>query len=177
MLFTNDGNILNYTKPYGLFLCNWITIPITIIGIVVSIYKQISFFKSKIDCNLQVTQHLQDTQKNQKTQNSQNFYNVPPKSQNSNCGLVYTIINCFFIASLLLMFMVDGAINRINVIFIPLVFYTVIGIINLGKVWFVPVITYFILFTFMEHYYFTDYQTYISSYMNFGLKEAVVEAL
>ena len=63
MLFTNDGNILNYTKPYGLFLCNWITIPITIIGIVVSIYKQISFFKSKIDCNLQVTQHLQDTKK------------------------------------------------------------------------------------------------------------------
>lgn len=176
MLFTNDGNILNYTNPYGLFLCNWITIPITIIGIVVSIYKQISFFKSKIDCNLQVTQHLQDTQKNQKTQNSQNFYNVPPKSQNSNCGLVYTIINCFFIASLLLMFMVDGAINRINVIFIPLVFYTVIGIINLSKVWFVPVITYFILFTFMEHYYFTDYQTYISSYMNFGLKEAIVEA-
>ena len=46
------------------------------------------------------------------------------------------------------MFMVDGAINRINVIFIPLVFYTVIGIINLSKVWFVPVITYFILFTF-----------------------------
>ena len=47
MLFTNDGNILNYTKPYGLFLCNWITIPITIIGIVVSIYKQISFLNQK----------------------------------------------------------------------------------------------------------------------------------
>lgn len=154
MLFTNDGNVLNYTVPYGLFFCNWLTIPIAIIGIVVSIYKQTSFLKLWTNTN------------SQKSQNS----------TNSACTLTYTIMNCFFIASLLLMFMVDGAINRINVIFIPLVFYTAVGIINLGKVWFVPVITYFILFVLMEHYYFTDYQSYISSYMNVGLEDAIVEA-
>lgn len=154
MLLTNDGNVLNYTIPYGLFLCNWLTMPLIIIGIVVSISKQISSWKLGTGSNFQEAQNL----------------------QNSACTLAYTIMNCFFVASLLLMFMVDGAINRINVIFIPLVFYTAIGIINLGKVWFVPVITYFILFAFMEHYYFTDYQTYISSYMNVGLEEAITQA-
>lgn len=162
MLLTNDGNVLNYTVPYGLFFCNWLTIPIAIIGIVVS-------WKLGPGPNFQASSNSQN-QQNLKTHQSTG------KVQNSTCALAYIFINCFFVASLLLMFMVDGAINRINVIFIPLVFYTAIGIINLGKVWFVPVITYFILFTFMEYYYFTDYQTYISSYMNVGLKEAIIEA-
>ena len=162
MLFTNDGNVLNYTVPYGLFFCNWLTIPIAIIGIVVS-------WKLGPGPNFQASSNSQNQQNIKTHQNTE-------KVQNSTCALAYTFINCFFVASLLLMFMVDGAINRINVIFIPLVFYTAIGIINLGKVWFVPVITYFILFTFMEYYYFTEYQTYISSYMNVGLKEAIIEA-
>ena len=162
MLFTNDGNVLNYTVPYGLFFCNWLTIPIAIIGIVVS-------WKLGPGPNFQASSNSQNQQNIKTHQNTE-------KVQNSTCALAYIFINCFFVASLLLMFMVDGAINRINVIFIPLVFYTAIGIINLGKVWFVPVITYFILFTFMEYYYFTDYQTYISSYMNVGLKEAIIEA-
>ena len=162
MLFTNDGNVLNYTVPYGLFFCNWLTIPIAIIGIVVS-------WKLGPGPNFQASSNSQNQQTLNAHQNTE-------KAQNSTCALAYTFMNCFFVASLFLMFMVDGAINRINVIFIPLVFYTAIGIINLGKVWFVPVITYFILFTFMEYYYFTDYQTYISSYMNVGLKEAIIEA-
>lgn len=162
MLLTNDGNVLNYTVPYGLFFCNWLTIPIAIIGTVIS-------WKLGPGPNFQASSNSQNQQTLKANQNTE-------KVQNSTCALAYTFINCFFVASLLLMFMVDGAINRINVIFIPLVFYTTIGIINLGKVWFVPVITYFILFTFMEYYYFTDYQTYISSYMNVGLKEAIIEA-
>ena len=162
MLFTNDGNVLNYTVPYGLFFCNWLTIPIAIIGIVIS-------WKLGPGPNFQASSNSQNQQ-------NINAHQSTGKVQNSTCALAYTFINCFFVASLLLMFMVDGAINRINVIFIPLVFYTTIGIINLGKVWFVPFITYFILFTFMEYYYFTDYQTYISSYMNVGLKEAIIEA-
>ena len=162
MLFTNDGNVLNYTVPYGLFFCNWLTIPIAIIGIVIS-------WKLGPGPNFQASSNSQNQQ-------NINAHQSTGKVQNSTFTLAYTFMNCFFVASLLLMFMVDGAINRINVIFIPLVFYTAIGIINLGKVWFVPVITYFILFTFMEYYYFTDYQTYISSYMNVGLKEAIVES-
>ena len=162
MLLTNDGNVLNYTVPYGLFFCNWLTIPIAIIGTVIS-------WKLGPGPNFQASSNSQNQQ-------NINAHQSTGKVQNSTCALAYTFINCFFVASLLLMFMVDGAINRINVIFIPLVFYTAIGIINLGKVWFVPVITYFILFTFMEYYYFTDYQTYISSYMNVGLKEAIIEA-
>lgn len=169
MLFTNDGNVLNYTVPYGLFFCSWLTVPIAIIGIVVSAYKQISSWKSGTGPN------FQESQNSEKMKGSQSIQSVE-NSPNSACTLAYTFMNCFFVASLLLMFMVDGAINRINVIFIPLVFYTAVGIINLGKVWFVPVITYFILFAFMEHYYFTDYQTYISSYMNVGLENAIVEA-
>lgn len=162
MLFTNDGNVLNYTVPYGLFFCNWLTIPIAIIGIVIS-------WKLGPGPNFQASSNSQNQQ-------NINAHQSTGKVQNSTFTLAYTFMNCFFVASLLLMFMVDGAINRINVIFIPLVFYIAIGIINLGKVWFVPVITYFILFTFMEYYYFTDYQTYISSYMNVGLKEAIVES-
>ncbi len=162
MLLTNDGNVLNYTVPYGLFFCNWLTIPIAIIGTVIS-------WKLGPGPNFQASSNSQNQQ-------NINAHQSTGKVQNSTCALAYTFINCFFVASLLLMFMVDGAINRINVIFIPLVFYTTIGIINLGKVWFVPFITYFILFTFMEYYYFTDYQTYISSYMNVGLKEAIIEA-
>ena len=162
MLLTNDGNVLNYTVPYGLFFCNWLTIPIAIIGTVIS-------WKLGPGPNFQASSNSQNQQNIKTHQNTE-------KVQNSTCALAYTFINCFFVASLLLMFMVDGAINRINVIFIPLVFYTAIGIINLGKVWFVPVITYFILFTFMEYYYFAEYQTYISSYMNVGLKEAIIEA-
>lgn len=169
MLLTNDGNVLNYTVPYGLFFCNWLTMPIAIIGIVISIYKQIVSWKLGPGPNFQASSNSNNQQNINAHQNTE-------KVQNSTCALSYTFINCFFVASLLLMFMVDGAINRINVIFIPLVFYIAIGIINLGKVWFVPVITYFILFTFMEYYYFTDYQTYISSYMNVGLKEAIIEA-
>ena len=169
MLLTNDGNVLNYTVPYGLFFCNWLTMPIAIIGIVISIYKQIVSWKLGPGPNFQASSNSNNQQNINAHQNTE-------KVQNSTCALSYTFINCFFVASLLLMFMVDGAINRINVIFIPLVFYTTIGIINLGKVWFVPFITYFILFTFMEYYYFTDYQTYISSYMNVGLKEAIIEA-
>ena len=162
MLLTNAGNVLNYTVPYGLFFCNWLTIPIAIIGTVIS-------WKLGPGPNFQASSNSQNQQ-------NINAHQSTGKVQNSTCALAYTFINCFFVASLLLMFMVDGAINRINVIFIPLVFYTTIGIINLGKVWFVPFITYFILFTFMEYYYFTDYQTYISSYMNVGLKEAIIEA-
>ena len=162
MLLTNDGNVLNYTVPYGLFFCNWLTIPIAIIGTVIS-------WKLGPGPNFQASSNSQNQQ-------NINAHQSTGKVQNSTFTLAYTFMNCFFVASLLLMFMVDGAINRINVIFIPLVFYTTIGIINLGKVWFVPFITYFILFTFMEYYYFTDYQTYISSYMNVGLKEAIIEA-
>lgn len=145
MLLTNDGNVLNYTIPYGLFFCNWLTIPLIIIGIIFS-------FKKQLTCNIKNTQAHTDV------------------------GFCYQLMNCFFVASLLLMFMVSGAINRINVIFIPLVFYTAIGIFALGKVWFIPVVTYVILFAFMLQYYFTDYQTYISSYMNVGLEQAIVEA-
>lgn len=169
MLFTNDGNVLNYTVPYGLFFCNWLTIPIAIIGIVISIYEQIVSWKLGPG-------HFFQGSSNSNNQQNINAHKNTEKVPNSACTLTYTIMNCFFIASLLLMFMVDGAINRINVIFIPLLFYTAVGIINLGKVWFVPIITYFILFVLMEHYYFTDYQAYISSYMNVGLEDAIVEA-
>lgn len=145
MLLTNDGNVLNYTIPYGLFFCNWLTIPLIIIGIIFSFRKQIT-------------------------------HNVIDSQAQTDASFCYKLMNCFFMASLLLMFMVDGAINRINVIFIPLVFYTSVGILALGKAWFIPTVTYVILFAFMLQYYFTDYQNYISFYMNVGLEEAIVDS-
>lgn len=133
ILFTNDGNLLNYTVPYGLFYNIWLTIPFIIIGVIVSI---------------------------------RNHFKSP----------VYTFMNCLFIASLLLMFMVDGAINRINIIFIPLTFYIAHGIISFKKFAIVPIIIYLIFFILLQHYYYTDYQDTISSYMRVGFKEAILEA-
>lgn len=89
---------------------------------------------------------------------------------------VYTFMNCLFIASLLLMFMVDGAINRINTIFIPLTFYIAYGIISFKKFAIVPLVIYLIFFILLQHYYYTDYQDTISSYMRVGFKEAIIEA-
>ena len=89
---------------------------------------------------------------------------------------VYTFMNCLFIASLLLMFMVDGAINRINIIFIPLTFYIAYGIISFKKFAIVPLVIYLIFFILLQHYYYTDYQDTISSYMRVGFKEAIIEA-
>ena len=132
ILGTNDGNLLNYTVPYGLFYNLWFTIPFIIIGI-------ISSFK--------------------------NHFKLP----------IYTLINCLFIASLLLMFIVDGAINRINVIFIPLIFYIAYGISSLKKFAIIPLIIYMIFFSLFEQYYYTDYQDTLNSYMKVGFKEAILE--
>lgn len=132
ILCTNDGNLLNYTVPYGLFYCLWISIPLIIFGMIKSIKNH---FKSPI----------------------------------------FTLINSLFITSLLLMFVVDGAINRINIIFIPLTFYLAYGIISLKKFAAIPLIIYLIFFILFEHYYYTDYQDTLNSYMRVGFKEAIKE--
>ena len=133
ILCTNDGNLLNYTDPYGLFYNIWLSIPLIIFGMIKSIR---SHFTSP----------------------------------------VFTLMNCLFIASLLLMFVVDGAINRINIIFIPLTFYIAYGIISLKKFAIIPLMIYLIFFILFEHYYYTDYQDTLNSYMRVGYKEAIEEA-
>ena len=133
ILCTNDGILLNYTVPYGLFYNIWLTSLFIIIGLILSIRKH---FKSP----------------------------------------VYTFINCLFIASLLLMFFVDGSINRINIIFIPLTFYIAYGIISFKKWAIIPLIIYLIFFLLLQHYYYTDYQDTLNTYMKVGFKEAITEA-
>lgn len=132
ILCTNDGNLLNYTDPYGLFYNIWLSIPLIIFGMIKSIR---SHFTSP----------------------------------------VFTLMNCLFIASLLLMFVVDGAINRINIIFIPLTFYIAYGIISLKKFAIIPLMIYLIFFILFEHYYYIDYQDTLNSYMRVGYKEAIEE--
>lgn len=133
ILCTNDGILLNYTVPYGLFYNIWLTSLFIIIGLILSIRKH---FKSP----------------------------------------VYTFMNCLFIASLLLMFFVDGSINRINIIFIPLTFYIAYGIISFKKWSIIPLIIYLIFFLLLQHYYYTDYQDTLNTYMKVGFKEAITEA-
>lgn len=133
ILCTNDGILLNYTVPYGLFYNIWLTSLFIIIGLILSIRKH---FKSP----------------------------------------VYTFMNCLFIASLLLMFFVDGSINRINIIFIPLTFYIAYGIISFKKWAIIPLIIYLIFFLLLQHYYYTDYQDTLNTYMKVGFKEAITEA-
>ena len=133
ILCTNDGILLNYTVPYGLFYNIWLTSLFIIIGFILSIRKH---FKSP----------------------------------------VYTFMNCLFIASLLLMFFVDGSINRINIIFIPLTFYIAYGIISFKKWAIIPLVIYLIFFLLLQHYYYTDYQDTLNTYMKVGFKEAITEA-
>ena len=132
ILCTNDGILLNYTVPYGLFYNIWLTSLFIIIGFILSIRKH---FKSP----------------------------------------VYTFMNCLFIASLLLMFFVDGSINRINIIFIPLTFYIAYGIISFKKWAIIPLVIYLIFFLLLQHYYYTDYQDTLNTYMKVGFKEAITE--
>ena len=132
ILCTNDGILLNYTVPYGLFYNIWLTSLFIIIGFILSIRKH---FKSP----------------------------------------VYTFMNCLFIASLLLMFFVDGSINRINIIFIPLTFYIAYGIISFKKWAIIPLTIYLIFFMLLQYYYYTDYQDTLNKYMKVGFKEAITE--
>ena len=45
------------------------------------------------------------------------------------------IMNFWFIASILLMFIVEPNINRLNIIVFPLIFYTVVGIVSFIDKW------------------------------------------
>ena len=133
ILCTNDGILLNYTVPYGLFYNIWLTSLFIIIGLILSI---------------------------------RNHFKSP----------VYTFMNCLFIASLLLMFFVDGSINRINIIFIPLTFYIAYGIITFKKWAIIPLVIYLIFFLLLQHYYYTDYQDTLNTYMKVSFKEAITDA-
>ena len=80
------------------------------------------------------------------------------------------IINIWFIVAILLLFVIEPNINRINIIMIPIIYYTMLGIsnifwkLNITKV-FIPII-YISLFICFEITYFTtnwnDYYTFNS---------------
>jgi len=77
------------------------------------------------------------------------------------------IFNIWFIASLLLLFVVEPNINRINIIIIPLIYYTILGIeyvfeeFGLAKI-FLPIIYISLFICFEISYFSTDWNKYFT---------------
>lgn len=75
------------------------------------------------------------------------------------------IFNIWFIASTLLLFVIEPNINRINIIMIPIIYYTAIGIseifehIQLSKI-FIPIIYIGLFISFEISYFITDWNQY-----------------
>lgn len=84
----------------------------------------------------------------------------------TNKNIEYDILNSFFIASFIIMLFVDPNINRINVIWIPLLIYSTICIktMYLHKKILTNyfIVFYLLCFLIFEGYYFTKYQKDIS---------------
>lgn len=90
----------------------------------------------------------------------QNFKN------NKEEKVLKNIINIWFIASFLLLFAVDPNINRINIIMIPLIYYTIVGIFEIvnttKRVYILVIALYFISFTmFMNTYLHINSDEYL----------------
>ena len=87
------------------------------------------------------------------------------KINRDNKEIYKNIINIWFIASLLLLFVIEPNINRINIIMIPIIYYTIVGIFevcNNNTITILIIIVYlisFILFT--REYINTDFDKYM----------------
>ena len=75
------------------------------------------------------------------------------------------ILNLWFFTSILLMFVVEPNINRLNIIIIPIIYYTIIGIsvvydkIQLSKI-FLPIIYISLFISFEISYFTTDWNSF-----------------
>lgn len=89
------------------------------------------------------------------------YYNFKTKNKEK------WIFNIWFIASVLLLFVVEPNINRINIIIIPIIYYTIIGItkifekISLTKI-FIPIIYIGLFLSFSVEYFTTDWNDFFT---------------
>ena len=89
-------------------------------------------------------------------------------------------MNFWFLASVVLMFIVEPNINRINIVMIPWLYYTIVGTVDLAKR--IPhganaaTAVFMVLFALFTHSYFTDYQEQISDLFFKGLGPAITQA-
>lgn len=90
------------------------------------------------------------------------------------------LMDFWFLASVVLLFVVEPNINRINIIMIPWMYYTVAGTADLaGRVRFggqAAAAVFLVFFVLFVRVYFTDYQQQISHSFYVGLGESIVEA-
>ena len=105
-----DGMQWSAIKPFGLFY------PFSIIFAFIGII--ISFFNNK----------KLEKENSNKEENTQNIINVVRKEINYKY-----IFNIWFVVSLIMCFIVEPNINRINIIIIPIIFYISIGIYSVIK--------------------------------------------
>lgn len=102
------------------------------------------------------------------------------KPHRTSCDLLEYIMNFWFIASVILLFVVTPNINRINIIMIPMMFYTIVGtaeLANMAKHLNIFVYAIFaVLFVMFTATYFTSYQKDIKPSFFYGLGDAISEA-
>lgn len=85
-------------------------------------------------------------------------------------------------AAILLALMISVNINRVNILFIPMIIISATGVYYLCNLIYlplliVPALVYSVLFTGFEQYYFTEYKQSIQSDFCFGLEDAMAEAI
>lgn len=135
LLLQTDGFGWNAIIPFGITYL--FSLPLTIIGIVKNFRKSKKLSQSKTD--------------------------IAEKNENGN--ILKNIINIWFISAFLLIFVCEPNINRINIIFIPIIYYTIIGIYeiikNIPKLSIILLIFYLIAFAlFIYNYKNTDFCQY-----------------
>lgn len=86
------------------------------------------------------------------------------------------IFNIWFIAAFLLLFVVEPNINRINIIIIPIIYYTIIGIEFAFSKWglarmFLPIVYLSLFISFEISYFTTDWNKYFT--FNSGLENVI----
>ena len=90
------------------------------------------------------------------------------------------LMDLWFAASVLLMFVVKPNINRINIIMIPWMYYTIAGTVDLaGRIPHGPkaaAVLFSAAFLLFAKTYFTDYQSMIEHKFSYGLGDAITQA-
>ena len=93
----------------------------------------------------------------------------------------YKYVNVIFITlvcGLLVGMMVDGNINRLNIIWLPMMAFIIMGVIDLtGRNKYLKIIiytVYLISFVLFNYHYFGDYQDKIAMINNYGLEDSIL---
>lgn len=159
----NDGLYWNSTEEFGIMYK--FSIPFTVIGLIAALYPHIKTLNARINNRIATGNKGKKTVKNNKEP---------------------AISVTFFMTVQLLAGAVIGAlisvnINRVNIIFIPLIYFTAYGVYYIfthfsfmrERLVFLPLVVYIFCFVQFEIFYFTEYKENINHTFCEGIGDAV----